>query len=143
MARGKTGDPNYSYFGGRIPKELKKRLKAELVWLELDVSEALEQLVTAYLDGKVKLTPNVKISKPQPQPKRPRKTPVVERVATGEGSELSVLREQLGLSQQQLSDKLAEQGVEVSKSALGRYERGQRAAPVEVVEAVRKLADTT
>jgi hypothetical protein len=137
--RGKQGNEQYAQLTVYIRREQKKHLQSDIVWLELDLSEAVEQLVDAYLDGRVDLIGKAE-AKP-PQPTRPRKTPVVERVDTGEGSELSVLREQLNLSQQQLSDKLAEQGIKVSKTALGRYERGQRAAPVEVVEAVRKLAE--
>ena len=50
--RGKRGNKNYRQISGYIPKNQALRLKAICAVLEIDQSQALEEMVTAWLEGK-------------------------------------------------------------------------------------------
>lgn len=47
---GKRQDPNYQQVSGYVPKPLALKFKSTCVALEIDISEALEQMIQEWLD---------------------------------------------------------------------------------------------
>lgn len=101
--RGKTGNPNYSSITVQIPKDKKRALKARLAWTDLDMSQAIEALVTLWIEDKVMLeTVTQNFSE--------RDTP----------TELADIRAALGLKQDEIAQRLG-----MTRVQYGRYERNQ------------------
>jgi DNA-binding transcriptional regulator YiaG len=135
MARGKSGNPDYVHLGARIPRRLKAQFKSKIALLELDSSEAVEMLISKFVEGETLLEPKVKQHAAPPSPAKRQSTRGGSQPRPPAGdTELGRLRSQLGMSQRVFADALG-----ISQSAVGNYERGKVATPDDVLERARAL----
>lgn len=148
--RGKQNNPAYTGITGQIPKALKRQFAAKLAFYDdLDVNTALERLIDAWITGQIEigqpsdapqdppLPSPVKTSPPKTRSPKPSAATTPSEAVT----ELASIRDALGYSRQQLADALGDVP-NTSKSAIGRYLRGDRPTPPEVLTAAKALLDS-